>query len=100
MKENFKEQLAEYLAKVKAASDAEFDKWYPSSVKPTFEAEYLKKWVRVKRLDPAQGSVFCFVDPETGDLYMPASYKVPAKGIRGNIFSDKFPLVGRDFYRR
>lgn len=31
------------------------------------------------------GSVWCFIDLETGDIYKPASYAVPAKHSRGNI---------------
>ena len=30
----------------------------------------------------ADGSVHCFVDKETGDVYKPASWKAPAKHVR------------------
>lgn len=33
-------------------------------------------------------SSYAFVDKKTGDLYKSASYKQPAKGIRGNINDD------------
>jgi hypothetical protein len=35
------------------------------------------------------GSVRFFVDANTGDIYKAASFRAPAKGIRGNLFSDK-----------
>lgn len=31
------------------------------------------------------GSVFAFIDKNTGDIYKPASYSIPAKHIRGNV---------------
>lgn len=33
-------------------------------------------------------SVFCFVDKTNGDVLKAASFKAPAKGVRGNIFDD------------
>ena len=38
--------------------------------------------------DPTQWSVWCFVDKNTGDVYKPASWKAPAKGIRYNLLDD------------
>ena len=37
----------------------------------------------VKRLNG--NSCFMFVDKKTGDVYKPASYKAPAKGVRYQI---------------
>jgi len=36
----------------------------------------------------AKRSVHAFVDRATGDIFMPASWKAPAKHARGNIFRD------------
>lgn len=46
-----------------------------------------KKYARcfVSNGGQAFGSVWCFIDLETGDIYKPASYAVPAKHSRGNI---------------
>ena len=47
-----------------------------------------KKYIKVWRYDVYNGliregrSIFMFIDKETGAVYKPASYKVPAKGIR------------------
>ena len=35
----------------------------------------------------AFGSLYAFIDRETGDIYKPASAKAPAKGVRGNLFA-------------
>ena len=32
-----------------------------------------------------QRSVFCFIERETGDILKAASWKAPAKGVRGNL---------------
>lgn len=35
------------------------------------------------------GSVWCFIDKATGDVYKPASFKAPAKIIRYKLMDDK-----------
>lgn len=37
-------------------------------------------------------SVYAFVDGSAGDIYKPASWKAPAKGIRGSVLSDDFGM--------
>lgn len=32
--------------------------------------------------------VYCFIDTSNGDIYKAASWKAPAKGVRGSIFND------------
>lgn len=46
----------------------------------------------------AKGSTYCFIDRATGDIYKPASYKAPAKGIRGNLFADDNGLTRCNHY--
>jgi hypothetical protein len=36
----------------------------------------------------SQRSVDAFIDKATGDVYKPASWKAPAKGVRFNLFKD------------
>lgn len=34
------------------------------------------------------GSVHCFVEKATGDVYKAATFRAPAKGVRFNLFKD------------
>jgi hypothetical protein len=45
--------------------------------------------------DYSYGSAFCFIDRATGDVLKTASWKSPAKGVRGNIYGgpEKFGLT-------
>ena len=44
------------------------------------------------------GSVFAFVDKETGNIFKPKSFASPAQGVRANIFK-KPPLNQGSLYR-
>ncbi len=91
--------MENYIREMKAASDLEFNRNGYTIGKPEFSYTTGKKFHKVLRTSHRQTSVHCFVDIETGDIYKAASYKIPAKGIRGNIKNAKKPLIGRDFYR-
>lgn len=45
-------------------------------------------------LDEPHGNkrIYCFIDRNNGDVLKPATYTVPAKGARGNIFADDHGL--------
>ena len=48
------------------------------------ESKFGSKYIKVLRLD---GSVYCFVD-RMGNVLKAATWKAPAKGVRGNIFEE------------
>lgn len=51
-------------------------------------AENPRYW-RIIRTESGTGrSVYCFVDPMTGDVLKADGWKRPAKGARGNLFDD------------
>lgn len=52
--------------------------------------KYIKivSFVKEKYSAVGQHSVHAFVDKKTGDIYKPASWNAPAKGVRFNIFND------------
>ena len=50
----------------------------------TFSISNGPKYTRVIQESPGSRSVYCFLDAQ-GDIYKAASWKVPAKGIRGNL---------------
>jgi hypothetical protein len=55
-------------------------------------AKYAKLWRKEKCTttgeDMPSTSIHAFVELKTGDIFKPASCKVPAKHARGNIFED------------
>ena len=70
---------------------------------PTFVAQPGKKRVKIVRVDGMNGgkSVHCFVDVN-GEILKAAGWNAPAKGSRGSLYDSpsKWPLDGREFYRR
>ena len=53
------------------------------------EVEELTKRFRLVMITSGDArSAYGFVDKATGDIFKSASWAVPAKGVRGNIFSD------------
>lgn len=56
----------------------------------TFTAIPGRRWVKIVESKNAGGggSVHAFVDPINGDLYKPASWAAPAKGVRFNLLID------------
>ncbi|WP_439357920.1 DUF7717 family protein [Bradyrhizobium sp. DASA03007] len=67
---------------------------YPRLPKPEFKLEEMKVRWRVRR----DGSVHAFVDKNTGDVLMPASWSKPAKHARGNIFDEHNGLANMGTY--
>ena len=63
--------------------DAEFCAWTLENAKHKILVG--KKYLKVV----SDGSVRFFVDATNGNIYKPASYAAPAKGVRGNVLSEK-----------
>lgn len=61
-----------------------------SSCRYSFEITEGKKYYKIVQKDSnfSGGSVHAFVDKKTGDLYKPASWAAPAKGVRFNLGND------------
>lgn len=92
--------VEDYVQEIKAASDADWQrKGYNMSKTPTFGITRGSKYAKITITTYGQTSVHCFVDSE-GNIYKAAGWKVPAKGIRGNINDDKKPLLGYQYYIR
>jgi len=91
--------INDYVQEIKEASDAEWKRLGYTLPAPTFHVEQGSKYARIVCTTFGSGSAHCFVDAE-GNIYKCASWKTPAKGIRGNINNDKKPLLGYQFYRR
>ena len=87
-----------YLEKLTLAHKADYAKNYPSLKPPTFTAKYGKKYIKIL-VYSGQTCVHCFLDFD-GKIYKAASFKVPAKGIRGNVNNNKVPIFCGDYYFR
>jgi len=88
----------DYVAEIKAASDAEWQQRGYTLAPPDFSISRGSKYIKIIRTTFGSQSVHCFLDAD-GNIYKAASWRVPAKGIRGNINNDKKPLLGYDYYR-
>ena len=58
--------------------------------KVTFIFETGRKYHKILEIDSrGDRSTHAFVDTETGDVFKPASYKSPAKGVRYNLLDEE-----------
>ena len=60
---------------------------FPKDILTTTEGRRYIKVIR-RNSDGSGGSVHCFIDKINGDVLKAASWKVPAKHTRGNIFDE------------
>lgn len=89
----FKAALKGFMAFAQSVVD-ENQKQYPNATShKQLTAEAGKRYIRIVRNDIANDtgktfsrSVHCFIDTTNGDVLKAASWKVPAKHARGNIF--------------
>lgn len=93
---NFDAALAAFLAhcnglQVDYAKDLTAQGGNPTLPRDTITADSGGvKYIRIVRNnygDPKARSAYCFVDATTGDVLKAASFKTPAKGVRGSIFT-------------
>jgi len=93
--------LEDYIKKLNDHSKERFEKGGYTIESDVYEVMPGKRWnkIAVRNLGgKGQRSVFCFVDTN-GDIYKPAGWNAPAKGVRGNIYDQNPPLEGRDLYK-
>lgn len=106
------EKVQNFVNQVQKTSDLDFEKNYPNTFRrnfhPVFEIETAIKYYKVYRCEYQNRetktglcakSIHCFIDIETGDIFKPSSYKMPAKGKRGNVNNEKLPLTFGSLYR-
>ena len=86
-------QIEDWINKLNALHESEkFADKYSYSIGP--------RWIKVFKTDDFDDSktIFAFVDPSNGDIYKPASYNAPAKGVRANVSNP--PMTVGELYRR
>lgn len=66
-----------------------------------FDVETGRKYYKIVQVtvtaNDTHTSVHCFVDKNTGDVYKPAGWAAPAKGVRFNILRDMDILQNADW---
>ncbi len=87
-----------WLLKVKARSDEEYTRDFPSLSKPVFTKNIGQKYIKIMEDNNSQKSTWGFIDNE-GNIYKSANFNTPAKGVRGNVYADKQPLSYGELYR-
>jgi hypothetical protein len=77
-----------FMEIIKKNSDAYMTARFPTLPKCNFTAEPGSKYIRVVKSynDNTGRSVFCFVNKKTGDVLKAATWKAPAKHVRGTIY--------------
>ena len=76
---DFNAALEKYMRLIK---DRSLNGAKPVSAKQT------SKYVKIETGTGVGTSIHSFIDSTTGDVYMPAGIHRPAKGVRGNIFTN------------
>ena len=65
------------------ALEANYDRRYPNSSDPVrFSTESGRKYQKIMQ---NHGGVHAFIDKKTGEVYKPASWRGPAKGVRYDL---------------
>ena len=95
------EGLLEYVNQLRIGHQKYYAEHFPNLAQPPhFSVNFGKKYGKIIRESYGSKSVHCFVDLSNGDLYMAASWKAPAKGVRGNIADENPPILSKDFYKK
>lgn len=81
--ENVNNNINDAIQQIIAAMNVKFAGAYPALPIPEFKMIIGKKYIKLC----TNGSVHAFIDFE-GNMYKPASWNAPAKGIRFNVIND------------
>ena len=77
------EKVEKWVWQLCRALEADYDRRYPNSSDPvTFRMESGRKYWKIMQ---NHGGVHAFIDKKTGEVYKPASWRGPAKGVRYDL---------------
>jgi len=82
------ENINKFVAAAQDIINNYYAKNYPSLTPKTLTVQVATKYVKVwnSRAGVSE-SIHSFINPQTGEVFMPASTKAPAKHARGNVNS-------------
>jgi hypothetical protein len=87
-------RLDELIDRYMTAMSKDFDKHGYKNIKKAWMAEQGRKYTKIvsgyvcEDGGIAQRSVVAFIDKSTGDVFKPANWSSPAKGVRYNLYQD------------
>jgi hypothetical protein len=81
--------IENFRAVLEARVHAHYKKNYPSLPLPSITVDLGSKFAKiVKGRNDGTTSVHCFIEITSGDIYKAATWRAPAKHVRGNINSE------------
>ena len=89
----FDAALARFVADVQVLVDAHMQRDFPRNPRKVIGVMRGHRYARITVDDVRDGkpagqrSCFCFVDSTNGDVLKSESWKAPAKGARGNVYT-------------
>ncbi len=93
--------LDKFIEVVQADQQKYYQTRFPSLNVPAISLEFGSKFIRVVLTDIGSNHssrVFCFIEKATGNVLKSATYKAPAKGVRGNILAHDPSKYGVNTY--
>lgn len=97
----FNEALNNFVNLVQQMQNEHYRRNLPNLKIPTITVDQGKRYAKIVVNGEHQRTVYCFID-KNGDILKSASWKAPAKGVRGNIyvpFGDAIDLYGARYDR-
>lgn len=83
--------LSDFLVALNAWVNEYEERHYPGSAPSKITAEPGRKYIKLVVSRYGSRSVYCFLD-YAGNVYKSASWKAPAKHVRGSIFDANYSL--------
>ena len=98
MDANLKAAFDTFLADSQALVDAYMAKHFPKNNRKVLGFDVGRRYIRVyiQTVGQSDKSCHCFVDTTNGDVLKPDSWKKPARGARGNIYTTRIADPGHN----
>jgi len=85
-------EIEEFTSRIQELISEHFKERFPNLTPSTISVKFGRKYAKIIRESSTgargttQKSVYGFVDAHTGDIYKAATWRAPAKHVRGSIF--------------
>ena len=91
-------RVNEFVEKLQDRTNKEYATRYANLTPSLIVIAEGSKFYKIIKLDEGSRSVHCFISKENGDIYKAASWRIPAKHVRGNIFADDYGMSAVTIY--